>query len=96
MDNAERVEGSAGYKPPPIPRHEGALPAASAGKTERIIGPDESDITVHFQGSPTWETYDFLEQYIKLRKAVLKRSAAGASSQTQDESAKAQGEQEGS
>lgn len=48
-------------------------PAASVtGKVERIIGPN-GPIAIQFGEDPTWESYDFLENYIKLRKSVLKK-----------------------
>ncbi len=41
-------------------------------KTEKIIGPDGL-IVVQFSQEPSWNSYDFLEQYIQLRKRVLKK-----------------------
>lgn len=54
---------------------------AASAAVERIIGPD-GEIVLQWMGSPTWEAYDFLENYIKLRKGVLKRGPANA---TQDD-----------
>ena len=52
-----------------------ALPniAAVPMKQERVIAPD-AEVLLQFHGAPTWETYDFLEKYIALRKSVLKKS----------------------
>ncbi|SEK33941.1 hypothetical protein SAMN05216387_101195 [Nitrosovibrio tenuis] len=47
---------------------------------ERIIGPD-GEIILQWIGSPSWESYDFLEDYIKLRKKVLKPGAQGGKQQ---------------
>ena len=49
-----------------------ALPK-SALNTEQIIGPD-GIIILQFSGEPTWASYDFLSQYIELRKKLLKPS----------------------
>lgn len=50
-------------------------------EVERIIGPT-GPIIVEFLGEPTPEAYQFLEDYIKLRKGVLKSlGAAGAKPQ---------------
>lgn len=43
-------------------------------KTERIIGPD-GDILIQFESEPSWRSYDFLEEYVKLRKKVLNTGA---------------------
>jgi len=50
-------------------------PKFGAQKSEKIIGPD-GDIVLQFSQDPSWESYDFLENYIKLRKTVLKRGGA--------------------
>lgn len=49
-------------------------PAIASGpvKQERVIAPD-AEVLLQFHGVPTWETYDFLEKYIALRKSVLKK-----------------------
>jgi hypothetical protein len=39
---------------------------------ERIMAPG-ADIQIQFSGEPTFETYDFLEKYVALRKAILKK-----------------------
>ena len=62
-------------QPPRI--HQASAPAAAM---ERIIGPD-GEIVLQWHGEPTWEAYDFLENYIKLRKTVLKPGATGGKSQ---------------
>lgn len=59
-------------------------PAAQAAPMERIIGPD-GEIVLQWLGSPTWESYDFLENYIKLRKTVLKPRGAGGKPQVQND-----------
>ena len=41
-------------------------------KMERIIAPD-AEVLIQFSGDPTWDTYDFIEKYVSLRKAVLKK-----------------------
>lgn len=49
--------------------------AAGIPVLEQITGP-EGPITIKFTGWPTWEVLDFLENYIKLRKTILKREAS--------------------
>jgi len=50
-----------------------ALPQPA--NSERVIAPDAT-VFMQFSAEPTWETYDFLESYMKLRKSVLKRKDA--------------------
>ena len=47
-----------------------ALPIVVSAFVERIGAPD-AEIMLQFSGNPTWETYDFLEKYVALRKSVL-------------------------
>lgn len=51
--------------------------------TERIIGPD-GEIVLQWGGTPTWESYDFLEDYIKLRKKVLRQRDSGGNPHGKD------------
>ena len=48
----------------------GLSPGATSSTVERIIGPT-GEITLQFSGAPSIEAYQFLEDYIKLRKGVL-------------------------
>lgn len=58
-----------------------ALVAPSqAAAMERIIGPN-GEIVLQWGSTPTWESYDFLEDYIKLRKKVLKQGGSGGNPQ---------------
>lgn len=45
----------------------------AASNVERIKAPG-ADIQMIFSDEPTYETYDFLEKYVALRKAVLKKN----------------------
>jgi len=60
-------------------------PMAASGTltSERIIGP-HGDIVIQFGGKPSWESYDFLENYIKLRKGVLKPGSASEGAQEKE------------
>ena len=49
---------------------------APLANVERITGPT-GDIVVQFVGQRTFEAYQFLEDYIKLRKGILKGAAGG-------------------
>ncbi len=58
--------------------------AAGVPVVEQITGP-EGPIMIKFMGWPTWEVLDFLENYIKLRKSILKPGAAIAAKETTKE-----------
>jgi hypothetical protein len=55
-------------------------PPRMGATSEKIIGPD-GDIVLQFAQEPSWDSYDFLENYIKLRKSVLKRSGKNKDSE---------------
>lgn len=73
------ISASTELKDEPMEHPNPPLPslAQATGKMENIIGPDGT-ITIRFADEPTWESYDFLESYIKLRKTVLKAGTLGA------------------
>jgi hypothetical protein len=60
-------------------------PSSTYAAVERIIGPT-GEIVVQFSGDASLEAYQFLEDYIKLRKSVLKPGAAsGKASEAEEE-----------
>jgi hypothetical protein len=65
----------------PAPRLQAT--ATQVAAMERIIGPN-GEIILQWKDTPTWESYDFLEDYIKLRKKVLKQGASGGNQQDKD------------
>ena len=60
-----------------------AQPLTGVTTIERIGGP-EGPITLQFVTPPSWETFDFLEHYVKLRKSVLKRGQVDGSNEVDE------------
>lgn len=50
-------------------------PATKVGRVERIIDPEGLDIVLQFSGEPTYDSYEFLRDYIDLRMKRIKRES---------------------
>ena len=52
---------------------ESKVPPTKTGRIERIIDPEGLDIVLQFSGEPTYDSYEFLRDYIDLRMKRIKR-----------------------
>ncbi|CAE6852634.1 hypothetical protein [Paraburkholderia aspalathi] len=62
----------------PTPMRPSPEPVAytQSARSEKIIDPNDLDVTINFSGEPTQETYEFLADYIELRLKQFQRKAA--------------------